>query len=82
MTGGKGARLVRRRGDRVKRLAMIFLVIATTLGTAVPALAQGSGKVWPTRRADIADQYDQPRIRDLPLGGVSRARQARLRRRQ
>jgi hypothetical protein len=25
---------------------MIFLVIATALGTAVPALAQGSGKVW------------------------------------
>ena len=30
----------------MRRLAMIFLVIATTLGTAVPALAQGSGKVW------------------------------------
>jgi len=30
----------------MRRLAMIFPVIATALGTAVPALAQGSGKVW------------------------------------
>src|SRR5438270_10575718 len=30
----------------MRRLAMIFLVIATTLGTAVPALAQNSGKIW------------------------------------
>src|ERR1700730_16810407 len=28
-----------------------------------------------SRRADIADQYEQPRIRDLPLGGASRAKQ-------
>jgi hypothetical protein len=30
----------------VRRLALIFLVIATALGTAVPALAQSSDKVW------------------------------------
>ena len=30
----------------MRRLAMIFLVIATALGTAVPALAQNSSKVW------------------------------------
>jgi hypothetical protein len=30
----------------VTRLLMIYFVIATALGTAVPALAQNSSKVW------------------------------------